>query len=66
VALLQNGVSAESGNFLQAACTTSANKTWEHVAAGACLVGAPSIEQEEVGEIEFMYGVLKMEKNRGQ
>ncbi|KAF8541197.1 hypothetical protein BDD12DRAFT_949477, partial [Trichophaea hybrida] len=38
-ALVSNGVPADNGGFLQVACTTTGNETFEQAAAGGCLGG---------------------------
>ncbi|KAI5816085.1 hypothetical protein BZA77DRAFT_67895 [Pyronema omphalodes] len=59
-ALVKNGVPAESGSFLQVACTTSGggNETLEKTLAGGCLGGDENM-MRAMNDQKFVYGELK-------
>ena len=60
-ALVKNGVAAETGGFLQAACTTAGggNIALEQMLASGCLGGAENMASVDGDSgIEFLYGEL--------
>jgi hypothetical protein len=57
-ALVSNGVPADNGGFLQVACTTTGNETFEQAAAGGCLGGDKNFGSE-LKELVLQYGELQ-------